>query len=190
MAIARRKRRRRLLFDPKHFPRLTNEDHRCTSDPVEEQNCIAYAAGDKLHFWWPVDDFPGSLPAPHFWPKKCPLEPTLEAFAAAFKLLGFELCGNDEDGQLEKGIEKIAILAVWITTPDGQRHQEPTHAAVQSPRRNGKWRSKMGEDEDIEHDEMNDVGGGIYGEVALFMKRSLKAKKAAAALVRKRLSSH
>jgi hypothetical protein len=190
VAIARRKRRTRLLFDPRHFPRLSNENHRCTSDPVEEQNCIAYAMGDKIHFWWPVHDFPGELPSPYFWPLACPLQPTLEAFISAFKLLGFETCKSDEGGHLEEGMEKIALFAVWVTRPDGQKQQEPTHAAVQSPRRNGKWRSKMGEDEDIEHDHVNDVGGGIYGEVVFVMRRPLKAQKTAAALLRKRLASH
>ncbi|MCG8587287.1 MAG: hypothetical protein MI757_21490 [Pirellulales bacterium] len=44
-----------------------------------------------------------------------------------------------------------------------------THAARQLP--DGRWTSKLGKAEDIEHDSANDVAGGLYGEVVEFMKR-------------------
>jgi len=37
----------------------------------------------------------------------------------------------------------------------------------------GKWTSKLGRLEDIEHDTPDDVAGGVYGEVAGFMKRAI-----------------
>jgi hypothetical protein len=48
-----------------------------------------------------------------------------------------------------------------------------THAARQLP--TGKWTSKLGKAEDIEHDSPDDVAGGIYGEVVLFMRRQSNA---------------
>ena len=65
------------------------------------------------------------------------------------------------DGSQEAGIEKIAIFA------DGD---EFTHAALQLE--TGKWTSKMGEGEDIEHDALENVAGPCYGKVTAFMKRS------------------
>jgi hypothetical protein len=48
-----------------------------------------------------------------------------------------------------------------------------THAARQLP--NGKWTSKLGKGEDIEHDTPDDVSGGIYGEVVEIMRRPISA---------------
>jgi hypothetical protein len=158
------------LFDPKQFQRLSSTNHRVTSDPVEEQNCIAFAAGDEIHFWWPITDFPGKLPPPYFWPKASDLELTVEAFMKAYHIVGFTKC---ETGDLEDGFEKIAIFAKDF---GNKRPKEPTHAAIQSPTRNGKWRSKMGDDEDIEHD-LSSVEGRLYGEVVCFMKRELSKKQ-------------
>ena len=44
-----------------------------------------------------------------------------------------------------------------------------THAARQRP--GGKWTSKLGKAEDIEHDTPDVVAGGLYGEVVLIMRR-------------------
>lgn len=66
----------------------------------------------------------------------------VELFLAA----GYELCG---DGSLEDRYEKIAIYA-----KDG----EPTHAARQLG--DGRWTSKLGKYEDIEHDSLD----ALYGE--------------------------
>ena len=44
-----------------------------------------------------------------------------------------------------------------------------THAARQLP--NGKWTSKLGKAEDVEHESPEDVAGGVYGEVVQFMRR-------------------
>jgi hypothetical protein len=189
VAIAKRKRRKRLEFDAQDFPNLTNANHRVTSDPVEEQNCIAFAIGDKIRWWWPIPDFPGPLPSPYFWPLTCPLEATIEAFVFALGTVGFESCPPTEDGRLEDHVEKIAIFSTWVSDKAGVR-KEPTHAAIQSPLRNGKWRSKMGADEDIEHDTLAALAGKLYGEVDLFMKRPFAARKAALARLRQRMPSH
>jgi hypothetical protein len=75
----------------------------------------------------------------------------------AFQAIGFELCA---DGGLEPGFEKVALYG------DGVFY---THAARQLP--DGKWTSKLGGAEDIEHDAAEDVAGGVYGEVVQFMRR-------------------
>jgi hypothetical protein len=64
-----------------------------------------------------------------------------------------------EDGRLESGFEKIALFAL-----EGL----PKHAARQL--QSGRWTSKLGRLEDIEHT-LDDLTGALYGSVALVMKR-------------------
>ena len=83
-----------------------------------------------------------------------------------YELFGFEQSGN---GDLEQGVEKIAIYA------DGGF---AVHAALQLP--DGKWSSKLGlAGENVEHDDLGAIAGGIYGQVACFMQRPRLAPDAA-----------
>lgn len=68
------------------------------------------------------------------------------------------MCRN---GDVEPNIEKLAIYA----TIDGK----PQHAARQLP--NGRWTSKLGRLEDIEHD-LEGLDGNLYGVVHTFMART------------------
>ena len=77
----------------------------------------------------------------------------------AFQALGYETC---DTGVLEAGFLKVALYA------QGSLY---THAARQLP--NGKWTSKLGRLEDVEHDSPEDLAGGVYGMVTGFMKREL-----------------
>jgi hypothetical protein len=72
---------------------------------------------------------------------------------------GFAVC---EAGDAETGFEKVALYATSTFY---------THAARQLP--GGKWTSKLGRAEDIEHDSADDLAGGVYGSVVLFMKRKV-----------------
>jgi hypothetical protein len=71
------------------------------------------------------------------------------------------VCEGDE---LEAGFEKIALFA--------NNQGIPLHAARQLP--SGRWTSKLGELEDIEHT-LRDLEGEEYGSVALVMKRPSSA---------------
>jgi hypothetical protein len=92
------------------------------------------------------------------WPPGVLRECTLPAFIAAFATLGFAPC---PDGALETGWVKVAIYA----TVDG-----PTHAARQLD--NGRWISKLGPDDDIEH-ELDRLFSLSYGSVVQFLRRPL-----------------
>jgi hypothetical protein len=83
----------------------------------------------------------------------------IEALQEAFRTLEFELCA---DGSLEPGFEKVALYSNQVFY---------THAARQLP--SGKWTSKLGAAEDIEHDAPENVAEGVYGQVVQFMKRSI-----------------
>jgi hypothetical protein len=39
----------------------------------------------------------------------------------------------------------------------------------------GKWTSKLGKAEDIEHDSPDDVAGGVYGKVTCILKRAISS---------------
>ena len=136
------------------FPGLRDKEWRLTSPSEPRYNCIAWAAHDTAKCWWPADPSDG-----YHWPEGVERVETLTAFLSAFSLLGYELCAH---AFAEPGYEKLAIFA----TPDGI----PTHAARQLA--TGRWTSKLGMLEDIEHDLM-DICGEVYGSVVQVMRRAI-----------------
>jgi hypothetical protein len=91
------------------------------------------------------------------WPPDLNREETPEAFAAFFRMIGFELCAS---GALERGLEKIAIYV---------SNGLVTHPARQLS--NGRWTSKMGSGCDAEHPNTDILCGEGYGRVAFYMCR-------------------
>jgi hypothetical protein len=139
------------------FPRLdpANRNWRAVSPNSPAYNCIAWAVGDTHHWWQPT------IGGGFYWPDAAPLEPTVDAYRIALETQGFAVCIS---GDLEPGYEKVALFAVGGT--------DPTHAARQLP--NGQWTSKLGQGIDIDHASPEDVGGGRYGEIVLFLMRAVK----------------
>jgi hypothetical protein len=127
---------------------------RNTSKKDPGYNCFAWAAGDDTKWWEPGGR--------KYWPLPYPRKVDVAAIEAAYATLGYIACA---DGTLEPGFEKIAIFAIA---------DQPKHAARQF--QNGVWTSKLGSDEDIEHDRVAEFPGLVairYGRVARFMKRAL-----------------
>lgn len=104
------------------------------------------------------------MPKVSYWPPEAPSELTISAFEKAFQSVGYASC---KDGKPEEGFEKIALYAK--KTPSGPI---PTHAARQLA--GGKWTSKMGPLQDIEHHKPGHVTGPVYGAVVGYMKRRLQ----------------
>ena len=129
------------------FPRL--RDFTITSPETRDYNCIAWAAGIDDDWWWPR--------LPTTWPVERPPRATVDAFADAFASIGYEPSG---DGGQEPGIEKLAIYAEGPFV---------THMARQLP--NGRWTSKLGRLEDIEHASPGELEGGDYGSVVQYLRR-------------------
>jgi hypothetical protein len=96
------------------------------------------------------------------WPEGVPREDTVEAYQMALATFGYEVCRS---GALQDGIEKVAIFGCGQTAE---------HVARQLP--SGRWTSKMGRWEDIEHD-LEALVGGAYGEVLLFMRRPQRSQR-------------
>lgn len=137
------------------FPNLATQGYKLTSPDTTDYNCVAWAAEDEQNWWWP------DAQNEEYWPPGIPREETIEAFQQAFQTLDYELC---QDDALEPGFQKIAIYANF--------NKIPTHVARQLP--DGKWTSKLGQDEDIEHNNLQGLTGNPgYGEVACVMKRAI-----------------
>jgi len=135
------------------WPNLSSEGYEVKSIATERYNCIAFAADDPSVNWWPAAN-----EADGYWPIS-QREVSLACFKEAFASLRYEECG---DG-LEKDFEKIAIYVF-----DGL----PTHAAKQLP--DGRWKSKLGFEEDIEHNSVKAIEDEVcYGKAVLYMKRPI-----------------
>jgi len=133
------------------FPRLTESNHRLTSAADPDYNCIAWAVGDTEHWWQPGRYWPISARRDDFG---------IAVLEQALRALGFEDCETDD--VFEADYDKVAIYGNTLFY---------THAAKQLS--NGKWSSKLGKAEDIEHDSPEDVAGGIYGEVVEILRRRI-----------------
>jgi hypothetical protein len=134
-------------------PRLVRDNYVESSPARRRCNCFAWVAGDPARVWFPRGD-----PDRSHWPAGVRDDFTVDAFVEAYATIGFVVC---TDGALVDGVEKIVI---YVDGEDG-----PTHAARQLP--DGQWESKMGTWEDIRHSTPEDLEGGDYGVVRLFLKR-------------------
>jgi len=141
---------------PSEHPRLTDSTCILSSPKSNLYNCIAWAAGDVDHWWWPVP-----LRGINYWPKGIPREETVSAFIRAFETVGYMPCGDDSR---QVGVEKIVLFAVREAG-----FVIPTHAARQLD--TGQWTSKMGTLEDITHLTCDCVGGQAYGDPIQFLAR-------------------
>ena len=134
------------------FPNLRSCGYTITSEANVGYNCIAWAAEDNDKWWWPD--------AEHtcYWPENIPRDETLDAFVKAYQSLGYTVCSNQE---YEHGVDRIAIYT--------DNKDTPTHVARQLE--SGRWTSKLGQIEDIEHNTLTGFNGSSYGHVAVIMKR-------------------
>jgi hypothetical protein len=142
-------------WKPNEFPDLVPERHTVTSKRTTRYNCIAWSVGLSDKQWWPD---PWGVGA---WFPGVPRAITLDAFARGYASVGYQPC---DDGRFEIGFEKIALYAK--AGPSGPM---PTHAAYQLV--NGKWTSKLGSLEDIEHSAEADLNGTLYGQPIKYFRR-------------------
>lgn len=135
------------------FPHLRPTGYWVTSPSTPDYNCIAWAA-DEDNRWWEPDPF-----GLYYWPESSPREFSLVAYVQAFISLGYTPCDSDD---LEPGFEKVVLYV--------NLQGIPTHAAKQLG--NGRWTSKLGQSEDIEHS-LEGLKDSMYGSVAQVLRRPL-----------------
>ena|SRR5215510_8351712 len=134
------------------FPNLAVSGWRLASEPAP-YNCIAYSLHDTRQ-WWEY----GRMPVRgYYWPPGVRQDNSVESWIQVFEIHGFRRCDRTD---LEQGFEKVAIYV-----KDG----EPQHVARQLE--NGVWVSKLGPDEDIEHNALEGLTGEHYGRVEIIMRR-------------------
>ena len=126
-------------------------DYKVTSEQDSVYNCIAWAAGHDDDWWSHDEDY--------YWigERGADIQNLVELFGA----LGYVECDSDTR---EAGYVKVALYS------DGG---DWTHAARQLE--SGRWTSKLGIYEDIEHESPQDLRGDLYGEVHCIMRRRLES---------------
>ncbi|OHB70234.1 MAG: hypothetical protein A2V70_13830 [Planctomycetes bacterium RBG_13_63_9] len=130
---------------------MTRTNHRVTSPADRAYNCIAWAVKRMNRWWWP------DRMEQCYWPEGVQRAETLQAFVEAYGTKGFTPC---DDPNVEAGYQKIALYA---------KEGVPTHAARQLS--DGRWTSKLGTCEDIDHMTLEALEGGRYGRVAIILRR-------------------
>lgn len=133
------------------FPNLSAPNYSVSSPETDNYNCIAWAYGVDDRKLWP------GVPDDYVWPDGLPQQEDIDTFIALFVGIGYEVCSSPD---LEQGFEKVAIFA---------NGDEPLHAARQLL--SGKWTSKLGDWQDIEHDDLAAVEGNRYGQVNVILRR-------------------
>ena len=138
------------------FPNLKSYHITSSYNPV--YNCIAFAVGDETRYW--TSDQALSGHSGYHWPDGAKTGQHLSALQSAYEIEGFEVCG---DGEMEDGYQKVALYA----TNDGNFQ----HVAKQC--KDGSWKSKLGDFEDIRHLKAEWLNSPRYGQVVCFMKRPI-----------------
>jgi len=139
------------------FPNLAGDGGIKTSEKDPAYNCIAWAAKSDMQWWWQPGGGTGI-----FWPKDVLDDFSFGCFVQLFEKMGYVDCANNSE--LEEGYEKVAIYA--------DNYGEFLHVAKQLP--SGAWTSKLGPDEDIQHNSPHGLEGRIaYGSVKQILKKSI-----------------
>lgn len=142
------------------FPNLkTDADFKISSPETPNYNCIAWAYSYEDRIMWPGGTECKKFDGFHFWPDDIEDSEEVLAFIKVFQLKGYEIC---DSWQHEESFQKIALYVKRGTT-------ECTHAAREL--RAGKWTSKLGDGNDIQHGTPFGLESDIYGVVYCFMKR-------------------
>lgn len=140
------------------FDNLVSIGYRRTSDEDEFYNCVAWALGDTSQRWDPIKG------SGDHWPQNMPCLCDIPTFMSLFQSQGgYVKC---DDWKHEEGIEKIVLF---------EELQHGLFSHVTRELRDGKWTSKLGDWEDIEHNSPEALTGKEYGKISAVMKRPFVA---------------
>jgi hypothetical protein len=133
------------------FPLLVGTSYSEESCATDTYNCIAFAFGDVNNWWWSRNSY-GC-----YWPPGVPLTDSVDVLIAIFEVHGYSKCNNPDH---EHGYEKVVIYS---------REGRFKHAARQL--KSGRWASKLGEEQDIEHERVEHVENAAYGTAEKVLRR-------------------
>lgn len=146
------------------FPKLKEDaDFKLTSPATPNYNCIAWAYNIQNQWMWPGGSEAKNLDGFYYWPEGVEGGTNVHSFIKAFELKGYRICDSWEH---EDGFRKIALYVKYGTT-------ECTHASRELVANEtcGKWTSKLGQEQDIQHGNPFSIEGKIYGIVHCIMKQ-------------------
>lgn len=133
------------------FPALIGTSYSEESEATDIYNCIAFALGDVSQWWWPYRGFG------IYWPPGFPFSDSVDVLIRIFEVHGYSTCDGPRH---QAGYEKVAIYS---------RDGHFKHAVRQL--RSGRWVSKLGEWQDIEHERVDHVETPKYGVAKHFLSR-------------------
>lgn len=131
----------------RHFPNLIHgQNFDFTSLKTDDYNCVAWATEiDDEWIQFPYDE-------------QNNYDDSIRKYITYFTDLGFT---ETNDSRPEENVLKIALY--------GDKENNFTHVA--RLRSNGKWASKLGDWEDIEHDTLEVLSGPGYGHPVKLMEK-------------------
>lgn len=135
------------------FPNLAADGGKKTSEKDPAYNCVGWAIIRDTQWCWQ----PGGGTS-IYWPDGVLDDDSFECYVQLFERFGYVKC---KGYQFELLYEKVVLYA----KPDGLFY----HAAYQLP--TGAWTSKLGPEEDIQHNSPAGLEGSNYGEVKQVLKR-------------------
>lgn len=148
------------------FPKLSGDpDFRITSPSTNKYNCIAWAHGHSDKWMQPVDNtIPKNLDLVFYWPEDVECNGDIQFLIQTFELKGYQICDKWEH---EEGYQKVALYR----DPDSSQYTHAAREIVADKKRCGKWTSKLGKENDIQHGNPYTIEGDCYGIVHCIMKR-------------------
>lgn len=142
------------------FPNLKSDTNfKITSPSTPNYNCIAWACNYNDRWMSPPAISFAPLDSIIYWPPEAKQGDDIDCLIDAFKVKGYEIC---ESWEHEDDYQKVALYVMKGTT-------KWSHAARE--KRCGKWTSKLGQGNDIEHSTPFTIEGKCYGVVYCIMKR-------------------
>src|SRR5438034_10954897 len=140
----------RLLHLERLFPALSGSEYSKSSEADTAYNCFGFAVHDTKQYWQKVDV------RGYYWPLK--RDDRLEDWIEALRLNNFV---PTDDWSLEAEFEKVCIYV--------NEEGSPEHVSRQLA--SGKWTSKIGRLEDIEHSTLTELECVDYGKPKVMLKR-------------------
>ncbi len=152
---------KRFLIDI--FPNLSDDPYfEISSSATPNYNCIAWACNYSDRWIQPTYLKRPNLDSVVWWPPEVEEGVAPSNLKELFEFHGYVEC---DSGEFEEGYRKVALYS-----KDDKNNW--THAARQKS--NGKWTSKLGQSNDIQHGTPEAIENNNYGKVYCFMKRKFE----------------
>lgn len=149
------------------FPLLASDkDFKITSPENPNYNCIGWAYNYNNRWMQPPDGTKVFDGVSSYWPANICEDQDIDCLIDAFIAKGYSICSSWEH---EKGYQKVALY-----TKIGTRLWTHASRELTQPPVTGKWTSKLGAQNDIQHSNPYTIEGYIYGKVYCIMKREFK----------------